>query len=137
MRKTPTISSTSRLPSFLRWPAFFVANAAVLLLVGASTLRESYQGWTVDREIRNLEAQAETLEGRKLQLMELADALQSPEQVELEARKRLGWKKDGERVVVLSGYEATGTWRGTDASVVTVPREPVLSNPERWWDYFF
>lgn len=122
----------------LRWPAFLVANVAILFLVGVSTIRESYRGWTVDREIRALEAQAEALEGRKMKLVELTDSLMKPEEVELEARRRLGWKKEGERVVVLTGYEATGTWTGERSALADVPSEPPpLSNPERWWNYFF
>lgn len=139
MRTGKTDGSSSRLPAFLRWPAFLIANIAILLLVGISTLRESYQGWTVDHEIHALEAQAQTLEGRKMQLVELADSLHSSDRVDLEARKQLGWKKPGEHVVVLNGYEATGTWQGIRASeyvTLGVPA-PVPSNPERWWRYFF
>lgn len=122
----------------LRWPVFLAANLAVLLLVGVSTLRETYRGWTVDREIQALASQADSLEGRKLKLVELADSLNSPDRVELDARARLGWKKEGERVVVLTGYEATSTWNGDVSDVSGVPGEPPpRSNPARWWNYFF
>lgn len=124
-------------PSFLRWPAFLLANVVLCLLIGVSTLRETYRGWTVDREIRALEAQAKTLEGRKLTLAEFADSLASPDRVEQDARRRLGWKQPGERVVVLSGYEATGTWNGDGPIVVPLPTSEPLTNPQRWWKYFF
>ncbi len=120
-----------------RWPAFLLANVALLLLVGVSTLRESYRGWTVDREIRALEARAEELEGRKLKLLSLTESLNSPEQVDLEARLRLGWKKDGEHVVVLTGMDATTTpdvRRTTpDPSDIAAPSSHFAS----WWNYFF
>jgi cell division protein FtsL len=135
-------TQNSRMPSswssLLRWPVFLAANLAVLLLVGVSTLRETYRGWTVDREIQALASQADSLEGRKLKLVQLADSFSSPDRVELDARARLGWKKDGERVVVLTGYEATSSWTGDAANSVGIPDEPQpLSNPARWWDYFF
>ena len=124
----------------LKLPAFLAANLAVLLLVGVSTVRESYRNWSVDREIRALDAQASTLEGHKLKLMELKDKLSSPDTVELEARSRLGWKKDGERVFVLSGYRATTDTvigYGTDEFAVLPPETGPHSNPERWMHYFF
>lgn len=120
----------------IRWPAFLAANLAILLLVGISTVRETYRGWTVDREIRALDAQAEALEGRKLQLTELASSLGSPDRIEHEARTRLGWKREGERVVVLTGWQATAT-RGTADAFADVPLEPIPpSNPELWFKYF-
>jgi cell division protein FtsB len=132
-------SSPSHSPwtRILRWPVFLVANVALFLLVGVSTMRETYRGWTVEREIHALEAQAQELEGRKLKLVELASDLTSPERVELDARRDLGWKKEGEQVVVLAGYDASSTWKGTPSMLAAVPDEPVLSNPERWFQYFF
>lgn len=126
--------------SVLRWPMFLLANVAVFLLVGISTLRETYRGWTVEREIHALEAQAQTLEGRKLKFATLASELASPEQIDLEARQRLGWKKEGEQVVVLAGYEASSgtSSAGNDAvtRIATESYEP-SSNVGLWWKYFF
>jgi cell division protein FtsB len=116
---------------------FLVANLALFLLVGVSTMRETYRGWTVEREIHALESQASDLEGRKLKLVELASDLTSPERVELDARRDLGWKKEGEQVVVLSGYDASSSWHGAPSTLAVVPEERMLTNPERWWQYFF
>jgi len=137
MRKGSQTGSGSRWPSFLRWPAFLIANVAILLLVGVSTLRETYRGWTVDREIQALQSQADTLEGHKTKLMQLSTSLATPDQVDLDARKRLGWKKEGEQVVVLTGYAASTTWSDDPGDLVALPPVPIpLSNPERWWQYF-
>ena len=91
----------------------------------------------MDREIHALEAQADTLEGRKLELEQLATSLQSPERAELEARRRLGWQKPGERVVITGA----GTLPNANDAIPSVPfaadHQPVRSNPERWFDYFF
>lgn len=133
-RPSDPSASWSRL---FRWPAFLVANVALFLLVGVSTLRETYRGWTVEREIRALESRAQDLEGRKLKLAELANDLTSPERVELDARRELGWKKEGEQVVVVSGYDASSSWHGSPSPIAVVPDEPAISNPQRWWSYFF
>jgi cell division protein FtsL len=126
--------------SIVRLPIFLLANVALLLIVGVSTVRETYRGWTVDREIRALDAQASMLEGRKTQLETLAQDLVSPDRVEYEARSRLGRKLPGERVIVLQGISSTTTWSGdadgTDQGTGT-ERTDTKSNPARWWAYFF
>lgn len=131
-------SETSSWKKVFRFPLFLLANVAVFLFIGVSTLRETYRGWTVEREIRALESQAEMLEGRKLKLAELTEALVSPDRVELDARQRLRWKKDGERVVILTGYDATTTvGMGVSELLVTPIERQTSSNPMLWWKYFF
>lgn len=136
--RAPVDGSSAGWHKVLRWPAFLAANLAILLLVGVSTARESYRGWSIDREIRALDAQASGLEDRKLKLKELQQVLASPETVEKEARTRLGMKRDGERVYVLSGYSADPLGSGGDVQLANVPSEALpLTNPERWFSYFF
>lgn len=115
-----------------------IGSIALLLVVGVATVRESYQGWKVDREIQALQAQADELEGRNAKLRDLARALQDPERMEVEARIRLGLQEPGEHVVVLSGLDVTSTWRSAvKLDVVQEKPEIERSNPERWFNYFF
>ena len=133
-----TASSPPAWRAILRWPAFLAANLAILLLVGISTVRETYRGWTVEREIHALDAQAQTLEDRKLKLVELTNSLSDPQHVELDARSRLGLKKDGERVVVLTGWQASTTAGANGVTFTDEPVEPPpASNPVQWFHYFF
>lgn len=137
MRNDSRSSPSRGWKRLFRLPVFLLANAALLLLVGVSTLRESVRGWTVDREIQALDAQAQALEGRKLKLMELTQSLSSPEQTELDARQRLGWKKDGERVVVLSGFAGSSGTAAGDASPITADETASRPSIGLWWNYFF
>lgn len=138
MRKPNASNESFSWKSLFRWPVFLLANVAIFLLVGVSTLRESYRGWTVEREISALESQADALEGRKLKLATLTESLSSPERVEQEARTRLGWKKDGERVFVLTGYHATSSAAAIDTKdLYAQTTETFPSNPELWWKYLF
>ncbi len=127
----------------VRWPAFLLANVALLLIIGVSTIRETYQGWKVDQEIQAMDAQASSLEGNKVQLEMLTKELGSPDRVEYEARARLGMKKQGERVIVLEGVSASSSWSGDEDPLTAVAQpsdsqdDAVRSNPERWWAYFF
>lgn len=140
MRSMTTQEKNRSWRTFVRWPGFLLANLALLLIIGVSTVRETYRGWTVDREIKALEAQASSLEGGKLQLEMLTKDLVSPERVEYEARARLGRKKPGERVIVLEGMSPSATWSGGLSGEETegAEKETVeLTNPQRWRRYFF
>jgi cell division protein FtsB len=131
----PRIQASS-LVSKAKWPLFLMANLAVLLVVGVATIRESYRGWTVDAEIRSLEQKAQSLEGRKMQLSELAYKMQDQAFIERQARAKLGLQKPGERVVVLEGVAATQTAWQLDSVVQQTPSSDTDSNPKRWWRYF-
>jgi len=131
----PPTDSPSSLAAKAKWPLFLIANLAVLLVVGVSTVRESYRGWTVDHEISALESKAQALEGRKMELGQLAARMQEPSYVERQARSKLGLQKPGEKVVVLEGVSATHTVWNIDVVAVAQPAE-ARSNPERWWQYF-
>jgi cell division protein FtsB len=131
----PSNDSPPSLVAKAKWPLFLIANLAVLLVVGVSTVRESYRGWTVDHEISALEGKAQALEGRKMELGQLAARMQEPSYVEREARSKLGLQKPGEKVVVLEGVSATHTVWNIDVVAVAQPAE-TRSNPERWWQYF-
>jgi cell division protein FtsB len=120
-----------------RWSLLIAGSGALLLFVGVSTVRESYREWKIDQEIRGLESQIESLEGKKFRLAELIQRLQSEEAVDREARMRLGMHKPGERVIVLKGGEfGDATWND---ALPAPPSEPVReqSNPQKWFRYFF
>ncbi|MDF1496539.1 MAG: septum formation initiator family protein [Patescibacteria group bacterium] len=127
---------SSQLANKAKWPLFLVANIAILFVVGVSTIRETYRGWSVDREIIALEQKAASLEGRRGELAAFADKMQSPQYVEREARAKLGLQKPGEHVIILEGVSATSS----EWSIEITPPPPVAidtrSNPKRWWDYF-
>lgn len=129
----------SVLSALTRWPLIIAGSVLLLILLGTATIRESYRGWQVDQEIDSLDRQADELEGRNKRLTEIAQALQSSERLEVEARKRLGDQQPGEHVVVLNGFHASGTWTSNiqlDIGTESVS-EPTISNPERWLRYFF
>ncbi len=144
MRPTGHAERKTSWRTLVRWPVFLLANITFLFVIGVSTAREVYRGWTVDREIHALEAQAASLEGRRMQLETLTHELVSADRVEYEARARLGKKKPGERVIVLEGIATSGTWSNGESeagqdvedSDKNMPHVPV-SNPELWWNYFF
>jgi len=131
--------STGSSLGIARWPLLIAASGTLFLVVGISTVRETYREWQVDQEIRQMQAQIEQYEGRKLSLVELLDRLDSEEALDKEARMRLGLRKPGERVIILQGADGLqGSWQEDLALVAVNDKGPDLrSNPQRWFDYFF
>lgn len=121
-----------------RWSVAIAANGALLMVVGVSTVRETYREWKVDQEINHMQTEIESLEGRKLALSELVRRMESEDAIDREARTRLGLRKPGERVIILRGEGGSESWQ---ESMKIVPPEAApattKSNPERWFRYFF
>jgi cell division protein FtsB len=123
--------------SIVKWRYAIIGAILVIVIFGVGAIRESYRGWRSDTEIRALEAQANDLEGRNARLRDLASALQSPDRLDVEARKRLGMRQPGERVVVLDGFSASGTWEDLmKMDVVQDKPQVVYTNAELWLRYF-
>jgi len=121
-----------------RWRYAMIGAILVIAIFGVGAIRESYRGWKADAEIQALEAQANELEGRNARLRDIAQALQSPDRIDLEARKRLGMRAAGEHVVVLEGLPESATWQeSVKLDVVQEKPEAEYSNPQLWMKYFF
>ena len=120
----------------VRWPLVLAGSGALLIVLGISTARETYRGWQVDAEIQGLQRQVEELEGRRASLEQLVQVLQSPDALDKEARLRLGWKKPGEKVVVIRGMDASQGIVDSSA-IAPVPSVTTSSNVEKWFRYFF
>ena len=121
--------------NIMRWPTLLAVIGIFLLVIGATTMRESYRSYQVDQEMDRLQQQIHAMEGKRAQLADVIRRLQSPDVLEKEARTRFGLRKQGERVFVLEG----NGWQ--DPSRERHDRTEALrdrrSNPEKWLAYFF
>jgi cell division protein FtsB len=111
---------------FLKSRGFLVGGTIVAILIAFSASRELYTNHTMQQEIRALEEEAVLLEARRLELLGLAEKLESGEFLEREARLELGLRRPGEQVVVVQP-RALGEGRVDRGS---------RTNPQLWWDYF-
>ncbi|MBI4599110.1 septum formation initiator family protein [Candidatus Uhrbacteria bacterium] len=125
---------------------FLIANVAVLSLLLFSFGQEFARNYTIQQEIRRLQEQADTLSSRRLEMQELAQALQTETFIEREARLKLGLQKAGEQLVIVSPEDSEPNARaGSLAAAVSVTapatdgsaRTKRLSNARKWWFYFF
>ena len=122
---------------WIRWPLIMAASIGLVLLVSVSAGRETYHQWQVDQQIKGLQMQAETLEGKRVHLLDTIQKLGSLDELDKEARLRLDLKKPGESVYVLQGVDVNPA-QNTSVAVASAARTgPVRSNPRKWFDYFF
>lgn len=130
--KKITSSSSVR---FLRWPILAALLVALFFVVGISTIRETYQGWQGDQEVKGLRAEVEALEGKKAAFIGLIEKLNSPDELDKQARSQLGLQKEGERVLILPLEEQSAPPSSVNGK--TMQEQETLSNPQKWFRYFF
>ncbi|HLB95690.1 MAG TPA: septum formation initiator family protein [Patescibacteria group bacterium] len=119
----------------------FLVTFWIIFLLG----RAVWQNWQLKDAILKLEEQLATLENQKKDLNNLLIYYQSDSFRELEARKRLGLKKVGEKMVILPLPSATP--ESTPANFpeeVAQEKEKITGETGRtqianwllWWQYF-
>ncbi len=118
--------------------ALIIAEVVVLIILGVAVGKEVLRKYQIEREIASLESQVDDLENANIQLNSLISYFQSPEYTESQARQKLGMQKQGESVVTVLGVETqAGENESAAASPVQSDRAASVSNPQRWWNYFF
>lgn len=96
--------------------------------------REFYRRYYLEQEIKSLQSQVNQLEGKNQEFGSLIEYLNTQNFTEEEARLKIGLKKPGEEVVVINqpGSVTPGDAAGGADSYLAQ-----LSNPVKWWYYFF
>ncbi len=90
----------------------------------------------INQEIASLQNEITDLRQNNIEMRQLVDYFNSTAYIEDKARTDLGLKKDGENVVVVPDNAKDlllATRTGADAQAA----EKVVSNPQKWWSYFF
>ncbi len=134
----------------IRWKYLSVVNVILIVLIGFAFGREFFRSYEIQKQIHQLQAQADALSARNISLSELQTAIQTQSFIEREARLKLGMKKPGEDVVIIP-EEKKDEVKSGDSSLSTGPNssdplglvmndsteKPKIENSTKWWDYFF
>lgn len=134
---------TSFLQRLIRWRLLIIVNVLVIVFLGMSLGREMVRSRSVQGQINELQASAQELVARNIEISELRTAMQTEAFIEREARLKLGLKKQGETVVVVRDQEDVRVSETGDPSdplgyvVDNLDDGRVVANPTRWWYYFF
>lgn len=113
---------------FFQSHLFFAAGLVVLILLSISLTRAHLKDRAIRAEIASLQNEAETLEQDYESYKILLEFLGTSEFLEREARQSLGYARSGEQVVVIEQDEQE-VGEELDLSK--------MSNPRKWWIYFF
>lgn len=111
----------------------------VLILVSIALGKEIYRRYQINQEIKTVKSEIETLQKKNKELQVLVDYLNSDSYKEIQARQNLGLQKPGEQAVAIEAAPTTEGAISTGDSTKIATAEPTknLSNPEKWWKYFF
>jgi cell division protein FtsB len=116
----------------LRSRLMLSVNLLLIRFVGWSLAREVGQGNAVSADLNNLKRQISGLEVQNNGYADTISKLGTPGFVEREARLKLGYQKPGEQVLMLRDAATAPA-----ASAQTAEDTSSLSNPQKWWRYFF
>ena len=122
------------------WKKFFyspwflgvIVVAVLALLFGYG--RAFFQDYQVGQEISHLQDEARNLEAKKLESLDILKYVKSQSFVEEKARTQLNMAKDGEQVAIIT---ASRTKNGDGQGKNNMLELGQVSNPGKWWNYFF
>lgn len=121
------------------WKKFFGSRlftliaSIIAIMVVFGYGRAYYQDYLVAQEIKQLEEQAEKLEAKKIELLEVLQYVKSDSFAEEKARTELNMAKPGENVLVAPRALSAGDGQENNG-VVELNN---ISNYKKWWRYFF
>lgn len=126
----------------------FLINAGILVALGFAFGREYVRNREIQNEISRLQNEASALQARNLEIADLNTAFRTESFIEREARLKLGMKKPGETVVVITEPASTDVAlfpeENEDAlesetdprALLVVDQQEEVANPVKWWQYF-
>ncbi len=118
--------------NFFSSQIFVVIVAIVAVMVVFEYARAYYQDYQVRQEIAYLEDQAQKLESKKVELLEVLKYVKSDNFVEEKARTELNLVKPGEQVMVVPQAKKVSDRQENEAVV----RLKNIPNYQKWLNYF-
>ncbi len=113
---------------------FITVGLAVVVFIGVALGKETYRKYQIQKEIDSLQQEAEKVSEKNQELRQLIEYYQTDAYKELEARKKLGLQKKGEKVVIIKSSPENYL---NKTSNLECAESKNASNLEKWWRYFF
>ena len=118
-------------------PKLWLSLALLALLI--FILAQLFSSWNkksdIDQEIDALKEEAAKAESQNSQFKKMIEYLESDQFAEEQAKLKLGLRKDGEQVAVITGLAEAATSVAT-ATAAGSTNTALGSNWRRWLDYF-
>jgi len=109
----------------------------LLVLIGFLSYKVyivSYEKYQINKEISNLDSELQELNSKSEDLDFLIDRLQDEDYLEREARKKLNFRKEGEKTVIITGLESGGEESEDNSTALSSDGE---SNVKKWMSVLF
>lgn len=132
MARDPEKNKKSILAKLVLIAGFFVLAAVTFFLA-----KEFYKKRQIQDEISKLEQEAARINRENLEIQEKIAYLQSRDYQEREAKDKLNLQNPGENVVVIKPGVAKEQNMEIESENSPQPLPPSVSNPQKWWKYFF
>ncbi len=113
-----------------------VVGLILIILMLIPLIKNQNKRAQSDVIIQELQTKIKNLEEQNQRLEKLIKYLESDNFVEEKARLDMGLKKEGEEVVVITNLLASSSSETAQSSPLTSGRTK-LSNPQKWFNYFF
>jgi len=134
IRKCMIIKRKSILRRIFSFKFFFLAGVCISVVFGPALGGEFYRNYQIEKEIGSLKSEIESVEKNNYELSKLVEYYQTEEYKEVEARKRLGVKGEGESVAIIKqGVQSEKVEKGG----VEIINNDNYPNYMKWWNYFF
>lgn len=111
---------------------FIILLVVIFVFAFISLGKESYRYFRIVQEVKDLEKKIEELKTSNEELIKTREFYQSEEFLEQEAKKKLGYAKEGESVIIIASNQE----QELEPQTQTQPSAKT-SNFKLWWDYFF
>lgn len=109
---------------------FFFIFFVIVVFMSINVYSSMKQRMQVKREIENLKSEINNLQKENTELDSLVKYFNTDEYIEISSREKLGYKKPGEKIVVLTKESDIN---GSETNTTSSDK----SNIKLWWDYFF
>lgn len=115
-----------------------VGIVGALLLLAFAFVREYVRNSDIATELARMQAENEALNAQHFASLQLLSQLSTETAVEGEARSKLNLAEEGETMYVVQDGDFSSPSSENTFSVETdVAYDPALSNPAKWFYYFF
>lgn len=128
------IKRKSILRRIFSFKLFFLVGICTSFVFGPALGGEFYRNYQIEKEIGSLKSEIESVEKNNYELSKLVEYYKTEEYKEVEARKRLGVKAEGESVAIIKqGIQSEKVEKGG----VEIINNDNYPNYMKWWNYFF
>ncbi len=120
----------SILPDLIFSKFFLIAFVIVFIIVLFALAKGTVKNHQVKGEISDLQADINRYETENQEFIQLVEYLQTDTYIEQEAKLTMGYKKEGEYLVIIPQAEFNSDDQDVEVQIDK-------SNPAKWWAYFF